>query len=128
MSETQEQGLSALLNETRTFPPPEGLAKLANAQSGIYVEAQADPLAFWETQANRLSWAEPWSRVLEWEPPVCQVVRRRQAQRGRQLPRPPRGGRPRRPRRLLLGGRARRHAARSPTPTCWPRCARRPTR
>ena len=34
MSETQEQGLSALLNETRTFPPPEGLAKDANAQAG----------------------------------------------------------------------------------------------
>ena len=43
MSETQEQGLSALLHETRTFPPPEDLAKEANAQPGIYAEAQADP-------------------------------------------------------------------------------------
>ena len=71
MSETQEQGLSALLNETRTFPPPEGLAKDANAQPGIYAEAQADPLAFWETQAKRLTWAEPWSQVLEWDPPFA---------------------------------------------------------
>ena len=39
MSETHEQGLSALLNETRTFPPPEDLAKDANAQPGIYAEA-----------------------------------------------------------------------------------------
>ena len=71
MSETQEEGLSALLNETRTFPPPEGLAKAANAQPGIYAEAQADPLAFWEAQAKRLTWAEPWSRVLEWDAPFA---------------------------------------------------------
>ena len=71
MSESQEQGLSALLNETRTFPPPEGLVKEANAQPGIYAEAQADPLAFWETQAARLAWDEPWSQVLEWQPPFA---------------------------------------------------------
>ena len=47
MSETREEGLSALLHETRTFPPPEELAKEANAQPGIYAEAEADPLAFW---------------------------------------------------------------------------------
>ena len=71
MSETKEQGLSALLNETRTFPPPEDLAKDANAQPGIYAEAQADPLAFWEAQARRLTWAEPWSQVLEWDAPFA---------------------------------------------------------
>ena len=71
MSESQEQGLSALLNETRTFPPPEHLAKEANAQPGIYAEAQADPLAFWELQARRLTWAEPWSQVLDWDPPFA---------------------------------------------------------
>ncbi len=40
---------------------------------------------------------------------VRQVVRRRQAQRLLQLPRPPRRGGPRRQGRLPLGGRARRH-------------------
>ena len=109
MSESQEQGLSALLNETRIFPPPEDLAKDANAQPGIYAEAQADPLGFWEAQAKRLTWAEPWSQVLEWRRPLRQVVRRRQAQRRRQLRRPPRRGGSGRPGRLLLGGRARRH-------------------
>ena len=71
MSESQEQGLSALLHETRIFPPPESLAKDANAQPGIYAEAQADPLGFWEAQAKRLTWAEPWSQVLEWQVPYA---------------------------------------------------------
>jgi acetyl-CoA synthetase len=71
MSEGAEQGLSALLHETRTFPPPEDLAKGANAQPGIYAEADADPLAFWEAQARRLTWVAPWSQVLEWNPPFA---------------------------------------------------------
>jgi acetyl-CoA synthetase len=71
MSDNEEQGLSALLHETRTFAPPEALAKEANAQPGIYAEAHADPLAFWETLAKRLTWAEPWSQVLDWQPPFA---------------------------------------------------------
>jgi acetyl-CoA synthetase len=71
MSERAEEGLSALLHETRTFAPPEDLAKSANAQPGIYAEADADPLAFWEDQARRLTWAEPWSEVLEWNVPFA---------------------------------------------------------
>ena len=71
VSETREEGLSALLHETRTFPPPEDLAKHANAQPGIYAEADADPLAFWEAQAKRLTWAEPWTEVLEWDLPFA---------------------------------------------------------
>src|SRR6516165_151466 len=71
MSESAEQGLSALLHETRTFPPPEALAKTANAQPGIYAEAEAEPLAFWEEAARRLTWAEPWSQVLQWDVPFA---------------------------------------------------------
>ncbi len=71
MSETQEHGLEALLTETRTFPPPGGLARHANALPGVYAQAQADPLAFWESLATRLTWAEPWSRVLEWKLPFA---------------------------------------------------------
>jgi acetyl-CoA synthetase len=71
VSETREEGLSALLHETRTFPPPEDLAKNANAQPSIYAEADADPLAFWEAQAKRLTWAEPWTKVLEWDLPYA---------------------------------------------------------
>ena len=66
MSEVREEGLSALLHETRTFPPPEALAKRANAQPGIYDEAKADPLAFWASQAEHLTWATPWTELLDW--------------------------------------------------------------
>ena len=69
MSHADEQGLSALLHETRLFPPPEDLAKHANAQPVIYAEAEADHLKFWETQAKHLTWAEPWTRALEWNAP-----------------------------------------------------------
>ena len=69
MSHADEQGLSALLHETRLFRPPEDLAKHANAQPGIYAEAEADHLKFWETQAKHLTWAEPWTRALEWNAP-----------------------------------------------------------
>ena len=71
MSESQEQGLSALLNETQDLPASRDLAKDANAQPGIYAEAQADPLGFWEAQARRLTWAAPWSQVLDWELPFA---------------------------------------------------------
>jgi acetyl-CoA synthetase len=69
MSDEPEEGLSALLHETRTFPPPEGLARRANAQPGVYDEAKADPLAFWAAQAERLTWAAPWTEVLDWTNP-----------------------------------------------------------
>ena len=59
---------------------------------------------------------------------VREVVRRRQAQRLVQLPRPSRRRRPRRPGRVPLGRRARRHAARSPTASCSTRRAASPTR
>ena len=90
MSEDREEGLSALLHETRTFPPPDELVKRANARPGIYDEADADPLAFWAAQAEHLTWATPWTEMLEWERAVRQVVRRGKAQRGGQLRRPPR--------------------------------------
>jgi acetyl-CoA synthetase len=71
MSDTQEEGLEALLTETRTFPPPGALARHANARPGVYAQAQADPLGFWESLATRLTWAQPWSRVLEWKLPFA---------------------------------------------------------
>jgi acetyl-CoA synthetase len=72
VSETHEEGLSALLHETRTFPPPADLAQQANAQAGIYAEANADPIGFWETQARELDWDRPWSTALVWDIPNAQ--------------------------------------------------------
>ena len=44
MSEIREEGLSALLHETRTFPPPEVLFTVARAFSVFFV-AHRSPLA-----------------------------------------------------------------------------------
>jgi acetyl-CoA synthetase len=71
MSETHEEGLSALLHETRTFPPPADLAAQANAQPGIYAEADKDRIGFWEEQARALTWAQPWSTALVWDIPFA---------------------------------------------------------
>ena len=71
MSETHEEGLSALLHETRTFVPPADLAKNANAQPGIYAEADKDRIGFWEAQARELNWVQPWSTALVWDLPFA---------------------------------------------------------
>ena len=64
------QEIEALLDERRTFAPPEAFRDSANvSDSGIYDRAAADPEAFWESFAHELEWIEPWRKVLEWEPP-----------------------------------------------------------
>ncbi len=59
--------IEALLEETRSFPPPTEFAAqaLVNDRS-MYDAARADRLAFWERQAERLTWSERWSGVLDW--------------------------------------------------------------
>jgi acetyl-CoA synthetase len=61
--------MSALMHETRRFPPPEDLAAEANATASLYDEAAADRLGFWEKQARYLSWDKPWDEVLDWSNP-----------------------------------------------------------
>ncbi|MCW2523723.1 MAG: acetyl-coenzyme synthetase [Frankiales bacterium] len=68
---TEQAELSALLTETRRFPPPAAFAAQANAQPGIYERAHEDPRAFWAEQAARLTWAKPWDQVLDWQPPFA---------------------------------------------------------
>ena len=51
--------------------PSGGPGQGANAQPGIYAEADADPLAFWASQAKRLTWDTPWTEVLEWNLPFA---------------------------------------------------------
>ncbi|MFC7549074.1 acetate--CoA ligase [Plantactinospora sp. GCM10030261] len=65
MSET----LANLMNETRVFPPPDGLAADANVTAGAYEEAAGDRLAFWERQARRLDWVRDWDQTLDWSHP-----------------------------------------------------------
>ena len=62
--------IDALLDERRTFDPPENFSEVANVSDpAIYDRAEADPEAFWESFAHELEWSEPWSKVLDWNPP-----------------------------------------------------------
>ena len=65
------EALSALLHETRRFPPPPEFAAQANAQPGIYEEAAKDPVAWWATQAERITWDTRFEEVLEWDLPFA---------------------------------------------------------
>ncbi len=127
MGDVHEENLSALLHETRSFPPPEELAKEANAQPGIYAEADGDRLAFWEAQAQRLRWETPWSDVVDWRIPFAKwfvggtlnvavncVDRHVESGLGGASP--------------STGKESQATRGRSPTPISSPRCARPPTR
>jgi acetyl-CoA synthetase len=65
-----EKTIEALLQERRTFEPPEDFAKRANANDpSIYDNALEDPEAWWASQAERLDWFEPWDKVFKWNAP-----------------------------------------------------------
>ena len=65
--------IEALLQEDRTFPPPEAFVRQANiSDPNVYAEAAADPEAFWARFAEELDWFKPWGKVLEWNPPYAQ--------------------------------------------------------
>ncbi|HEV2764668.1 MAG TPA: acetate--CoA ligase, partial [Pyrinomonadaceae bacterium] len=63
-----------VLQESRTFPPPEEFAALAHvrgmeAYEQLYAEADQDPEGFWAGVAEDLHWFRRWDKVLEWTPP-----------------------------------------------------------
>ncbi|CAI8034949.1 Acetyl-coenzyme A synthetase [Geodia barretti] len=63
-------GIETLLQEDRTFPPPESFAQNANIKDpGVYEEARKDPEAFWARFAGELDWFQEWDQVLDWNPP-----------------------------------------------------------
>ena len=112
------------------YPPPPEFAAQANATEELYGEAEADRLAFWAEQANRLSWDTPFTEVLDWsEAPFAKwfvggklnvayncVDRHVEAGNGD---------------RVAIrweGEPVGRQPRASPTPSCWPRSARPPTR
>jgi acetyl-CoA synthetase len=68
---SDQPALDALLHESRRFPPSEAFAAAANAQPGLYAQADADRLAFWENAAGALTWETPWHTVLEWNVPFA---------------------------------------------------------
>ena len=65
-----EKTIEALLQERRTFEPPEAFAEQANLNDpSIYAEAERDPDDWWAQQAERLDWFARWDEVLDWDPP-----------------------------------------------------------
>jgi acetyl-CoA synthetase len=64
------QTIAALLEEERTFPPPQEFKENANINDPrIYEIAARDPEAFWAKAAEELDWFKKWEKVLEWDPP-----------------------------------------------------------
>ena len=83
--------LEALLQEGRTFPPPEEFRKTAlDTDATVYDDAERDWQGFWAAQALELDWTQGVADDPRVGAAVREVVRRRQAQRRVQLPRPPR--------------------------------------
>ncbi len=59
-----------LLQEDRTFAPPDAFRDRANVPSeDVYARAERDPEGFWEGFADELEWFTRWTRVLDWQPP-----------------------------------------------------------
>ena len=67
--ELKEHAIETALLEERRYPPPEGLARSANAKADIYERGLEE---FWESEGReRVSWFEPFTKVLEWELPYA---------------------------------------------------------
>jgi len=68
------QNIDSILQETRSFPPPEEFRENARVSSEadyerLRAKAKADPEAFWADIARELHWFKPWDKVLEWNAP-----------------------------------------------------------
>ncbi|MBV8151534.1 MAG: acetate--CoA ligase, partial [Candidatus Eremiobacteraeota bacterium] len=63
--------IDTLLVESRRFPPPPEIAAKANAQPGIYEEAERDPEGWWAARARTLEWLKPFTKTLEWNEPFA---------------------------------------------------------
>jgi acetyl-CoA synthetase len=62
--------IETLLDEQRSFPPPDGFRARAHVRDeSVYEHARKDREAYWADWAKQLEWSKPWDRVLEWKPP-----------------------------------------------------------
>lgn len=69
---TSTDAIEALSIEQRKFAPSPQFSAVANAQPGIYEQAERDYQAFWASWARQLEWMKPFTRVLEWNEPFAQ--------------------------------------------------------
>ena len=64
--------LEGLLQEGRTFPPPEEFRKTAlDTDATVYDDAEKDWQGFWAVQALELDWIKEWDTILEWDLPFA---------------------------------------------------------
>ena len=64
--------IEGLLDEARTFPPPEGFtARSGITDSSVHEAAARDPEGYWATQARALEWMKPFTEVLDWKLPYA---------------------------------------------------------
>ncbi len=64
--------LEALLQEGRTFPPPDHVRKDALiTDASAYADAEKDWQGHWATQALALDWIDEWHTIVEWERPFA---------------------------------------------------------
>ena len=70
MADIDPGTIDALLQEHRTFPPPEDFRKDALvSDTSLYDRANEDLEGFWADQASTLQWSKKWDTVLQWDPP-----------------------------------------------------------
>src|SRR5260370_822212 len=62
--------IDALLQEHRSFPPPEAFRRNANANDETVYDVK-DREGCWAGWAAELDWQTKWDKVLEWEPPYA---------------------------------------------------------
>jgi acetyl-CoA synthetase len=59
--------IQTLLDERRTFSPTSEFKSQANVSDPqLYVDAAANPIAFWEARAAELNWFKKWDTALDW--------------------------------------------------------------
>lgn len=65
--------IDVLLQENRSFPPPESFRTNAWVHdSSLSDAALADPVEFWSKESEALDWITPWETALDWKPPHAQ--------------------------------------------------------
>jgi acetyl-CoA synthetase len=66
------EALEALLQEGRTFPPPESFRDQALVTgTELYDDAERDWQGFWARQALALDWEQEWTTILDWDLPFA---------------------------------------------------------
>ena len=65
-----DDAIEVLLEEGRTFPPPDEFKQSGNLNDPtVWERADKDPEGFWAEQAQQLDWFKTWDKVLEWDCP-----------------------------------------------------------